>query len=207
MKFNKSSAQAGQVSRLLLVLAVIILVAVVIVYLVMKMAERPPAPTPQTENLPQLPVYEDELGKAKFTFLSAIDLGNALRASNLKNQTYSGQKDIPTTEKFIQVTVGAQNEGTENIEQNSWDIGNIIDADGRNFVPMDQYVVGAWLPKNNACGTLLKPAFQPAPCTKIFEVSKKSTGLKIQVLSGKDNTASTFSSGKRDTALLDLIVK
>jgi hypothetical protein len=207
MKINKFSSQAGQVSRMLLVLAVIILVAVIIVYLVMKMAEKPPAPPPPPTPTQQLPVYEDTLGKVKFKFLSAIDLGNALRAANVKGQTYSGQKDILTTEKFIQVTVGGQNEGTENIEQNSWDIGNIIDSDGRKFVPSDQYVVGAWLPINNACGALLKPAFQPAPCTKIYEVSRQSTGLKIEILTGKDNTANNFSSGKRDSTLLDLIVK
>ncbi|MGA2418294.1 MAG: hypothetical protein ABSF55_03585 [Candidatus Staskawiczbacteria bacterium] len=206
-KFNKSS---GQVARLLLVLAVIILVAVIIVYLVMRMATPAPKPPkiPGTPVAP-LPVYEIQLGNIDFIFESALDKGNTLKASDITNSQYgsSYQKNFSTTEKFIEVTIGAQNMGTENTEQNAWDIENIIDSQGRNFVPDQGYSVAPWLPNPNLCGALLKPAFQPTSCTKIYEVSKESTGLKIRVETGKNNSASNLSSGKIDEALIDLIVK
>ncbi len=204
--FNKSS---GQASRLLLVMAIIILVAVAIVYLVMQMAEKPPAPKPIQGPVVVLPFYEKQLGDVRFVFESAIDRGNILRASEIRNSQYNSsyQKDYSTTEKFIQVTMGAQNEGTQNIELNSWDIQNIVDSQGRNFEPLDGYAITPWLPENNQCGALLKPAFDPTPCTKIYEVSKESTGLKIRVITGKDNTASNLSSDKTDSFLIDLIVK
>jgi hypothetical protein len=209
MEFNKSS---GQASRLLLVLAVIVLVAVIIVYLVMKMAEKPPEPTvPTTPTIP-LPVYEQTLGNIRFVFESAIDKGSVLKASDIKNSQYNSsyQKDLSvsnTGAKFIQVTIGAQNKGTENTEQNAWDIENIVDSQGRNFVPLEGYTVSPWLPNPDLCGTLLKPAFDPTPCVKIYEVSKESTGLKIRVETGKDNSANNLSSGKIDSFLIDLIVK
>jgi hypothetical protein len=109
--------------------------------------------------------------------------------------------------KFIQVTIGAQNEGTANTEQNSWNIGNIVDSKGRNFVPLQGYTIQPWIPNPDLCGVLLKPAFDPTPCVKIYEVSKESSGLKIEVETGKDNTANNFSSGKIDSFLIDLIVK
>ncbi len=208
-KKRKKFLQNGQVSRLLLILAIIVLVAGVIVYLVMRMAEPAPAPTPGPDNeLPQ-PVYEETLGNLKFVFESAIDKGSVLKVAEIMNNQYSSswQKDIYTTERFIEVTIGAQNKGKANIADRSWDIGNIIDADGRNFEPSDEYSVDAWLPENNSCGVLLKPEFDPVPCTKIYEVSKVSTGLKITVISGKDNEANNFSSGSVDQALIDLIVK
>jgi hypothetical protein len=62
-----------------------------------------------------------------------------------------------------------------------------------------------WLPKPNLCGELLKPAFDPTPCTKIYEVSKESTGFKIRIEAGKNNKP--ISSGSNNSFLLDLIVK
>jgi hypothetical protein len=47
----------------------------------------------------------------------------------------------------------------------------------------------------------LKPAFDPTPCVKIYEVSKKSTGFKIRVQTTIGNST------KKDSFLLDLIVK
>jgi len=199
--------QKGQVSRLLLVLAIIVLVAVVIVYLVIGMAERPSAPVENpTQNIPQ-PHYEQTLGNIKFVFIESRDLGSVLRASQRTNQASSWVKDIPTTERFIIVTIGAQNKGKENIENRAWDIGNIIDAEGRNFEPSDGYTIDAWLPEDNSCGVLLKPEFDPVPCTKIYEVSKISTGLKIMVMSGKNNEPNKISSGDFDQELIDLIIK
>jgi hypothetical protein len=147
------------------------------------------------------------LGNIKFVFIESRDLGSVLRASQRTNQASSWVKDIPTTERFIIVTIGAQNKGKENIENRAWDIGNIIDAEGRNFEPSDGYTIDAWLPEDNSCGVLLKPEFDPVPCTKIYEVSKISTGLKIMVMSGKNNEPNKISSGDFDQELIDLIIK
>ena len=209
MKFNKSS---GQVSRLLLVLAIIVLVAVVITYLVLRMAS--PAPKPASQNKTAttvpLPVYEKQLENIDFTFESALNRGNVLSASDVTSaQDSSYQKDLNTTERFIQVTVGAQNVGKENIEQNAWDIENIVDSKGREFIPDDTYTVAPWIPADSNCGALLRPAFDPTPCTKIYEVSNQSDlgSLKIRVETGQGNVANNLSSGKADSFLIDLIVK
>jgi len=202
-KFKESS---GQVSRTLLVLAIIVLVAVVITYLIIKMAERPQAPNPNPEpGVPQ-PVYSQTLGNIAFTFRNAIDMGNILRASETESAS-SWQKDMTTKERFIKVTIGAQNEGKENIQERSWDIGNIVDSEGRIFEPEEGYTINPWLPVDNGCQTLLKPAFEPTLCTKIYEVPRISTGLKVYVITGQDNTPNNFSSDKVDTALIDLILK
>ena len=211
-KFKKSSgvpaearrAEAGQVSRMLLVLAIIVLVAVVITYLIIKMAEKPPKPNPNPEPIVPQPVYSQILGNINFSHKSTVDMGNILRASEAQSTT-TWQKDLTTTERFIKVTIGAQNEGKENIPERSWDIGNIVDSEGRIFEPLEGYTISPWLPSNNGCQNLLKPAFEPTLCVKIYEVSKKSTGLKVYVITGKDNAPNNFSSDKVDTALIDLI--
>ncbi len=207
MKINKKSglpAQAGQASRLFLVLAIVILVAVVIVYLVMRMVEKPAAPVKQPVNTVPLPVYETQLGDIRFIFESALDRDGVLRASEITNSQYNSsyQKDLVidnTGAKFIQVTIGAQNKGTKDTEQNMWDIENIVDSQGREFVPVQNYNVTPWLPNPNLCGALLNPAFDPTPCVKIYKVSKASTGLKIRVEGGRDS--------KKELFLIDLIVK
>jgi hypothetical protein len=213
-QFNKSPlkrlwrSQCGQVSRLLLVLAIIILVAVVITYLVMKMTEKPPAPPGTEVPTVPMPVYEETIGDIRFVFMSSIDRGSVLKVSDSKDPRYSTwRQDLTTTERFIQVTVGAQNKGKINIPARVWDIENIVDSDGRNYVPLSDSQVGSWLPENNYCGDLLKPEFEPISCTKIYEVSKISTGLKIRVISGKGNQPGKLSSDDRNEALLDLIVK
>lgn len=207
MKFNSS----GQVSRLFLILAVIIFVAIIITFLVMKMAERPAKPAEVEETTIPLPVYEVKLGNIRFVFQSALDKGETLKTSDIVNAQYSsGQSSLQISNpgaKFIKVTVGAQNKGTVNTEENSWRIGNIVDSEGRNYVPVEGYTVSPWIPYPDKCGALLKPAFDPTPCTKIYEVSKESTGLKILVETGVDNTSNNLSSGKTETALLDLVVK
>lgn len=210
MKINK---EAGQISRLLLVLAVVILVAVIITYLILKMAEKPAKPPTPVVPTEDLPIYEKQLGNIDFIFISALDKGTVLRAADITNSQYSSysQKDLVATPggKFIQVTIGAQNEGTENTELNAWTIENVVDSKNRKFIPLDGYAVNPWLPNPNLCGALLHPAFDPTPCTKIYEISKQSdlASLKITVETGKDNTASSLSSGKGDSFLINLIVK
>ena len=189
---------------MLLVLAIIVLVAVVITYLIIRMAEQPSKPDlPPDDTVPQ-PVYSQTLGNISFTHRSTVDMGNILRPSDAVSAT-TWQKDLTTTERFIKVAIGAQNEGKENIPERSWDIGDIVDSEGRIYEPLEGYTISPWLPSNNGCQDLLKPAFEPTLCIKIYEVSKKSIGLKINVIIGKDNAPNNFSSGKVDTALIDLI--
>lgn len=198
MKINKAS---GQASKLLLVLAVVVLAAIIITYLVMRAATAPTPPPVTNTTIPQ-PIYEQTLGDIKFIFMQARDVGSILRGSNSRNPNW--QKDLPTTERFVVVTIGAQNKGLVNIKEQVWDIGNIVDSEGRNFTP-SQYNVDSWLPDPNLCGTLLKPDFQPTPCVKIYEVSKISKGLKIQVVANK-KVGNEYPSDKKDSALIDLIV-
>jgi len=211
MKFKKSSnlLQAGETSKLFLVLAVIILVAAVIVYLVIKMAEQPSNPVEEPTETAALPVYEQTLENIKFVFESAINHGDTLYASESVNSTYSSsyQTNLTTTENFIEVKVGAQNVGKVNMDAGTWDIENIVDSEGREYVPLEEYSIRAWLPNTDLCGTLLKPSFDPTPCIKIYEVSKKSTGLKIRVVTGKNNGNVGSDMEDNESALIDLIVK
>jgi len=202
----ENNTQKGQVSRLLLVLAIVVLVAAIITFLIIRMAEKPTQTNLEPETTIPQPFYQQTLENITFTFQNAIDMGNTLKASETIAQT-SWQKDIATTEKFIKVTIGAQNIGKENIEERSWDLGDIIDSEGRKFVPLEGYDIAAWLPDPNLCGTLLKPAFDPTPCTKIYEVSKSSTGLKIIVKTGEGNEANNLSSDKALESQIDLIIK
>lgn len=208
MKSKKSLLQSGQVAKLLLVLVVIVFVAIIITSLIVNMSKKPPKPANTEVPTVPLPVYEKQLGNIRFVFQSARDLGNTLVAANAINSAYASQKDLTTTERFIEIVVGAQNKGTLNTELGAWDLGNIVDKDGNNFVPMDGYIVAPWLPPKNLCGALLKPSFDPTPCIKIYEVAKSATGLKLQVLTGQNNnSANDLSAGRKLSFDLDLIVK
>lgn len=173
---NKSS---GQIAKALLALAIIILIALVIVYIVVKRAEKPPEPPPVDGDEPK-PVYEATLGDIRFLFLEATDKGNVLYGKDSNQPQW--QKDLETTERFIEVVIATQNVGKENTPDKMWDIGNIIDKDGRKFLPSGQEVSN-WLPQydQNLCGSVLKPSFEPSPCKKIYEVAKISTGLKVEI--------------------------
>lgn len=171
IKFNKSS---GAISRVLIMITVLVIIGIIVAYAVARFASvknqgknnQPPGP-PE----PPKPVYETIIGDVKFSFQSAEDLGNLLEKT-----TY--EKDLTTTEKFIRVVVGAQNKGKNNIAQFSWDVGNIVDSDGRNFITINDKAY-SHLPKPDTCGALLKPEFSPVPCVKYYEVSRESKGLKV----------------------------
>lgn len=189
MKLNKSS---GKVSTILLVLAVITIIAIVTVFIVTnlnkgrtKKPEAPPSQFPEEPN----PVYDVTLGDIRFVLLSSQDLGDILKA------TYLYQQDLTSTERFIKVVIGAQNKGKVDTLQGAWDLGSIIDSEGRNFI--QDYRAYPWLPTYNFCNAILKPEFEPIPCTKIYEVSKASKNLKIEVKS---------SVPKSQKALMDLKV-
>lgn len=173
---NKSS---GQIARALLAIAIIVLIAIIIAYIVVKRAEKPPTPPTPSPNEVK-PVYEATLGDIRFLFLEATDKGDTLYGKDSRSPDW--QKDLKTVERFIELIVGAQNVGKENTTQKIWDIGDIIDSEGRRFTPAGQEVSN-WLPDydHNLCGSILRPSFEPAPCKKIYEVAKISTGLKVQV--------------------------
>ena len=210
-KFNKSSgltAQAGQASKLLLVLAAIVLVAVIITFLIIRWATPTPNTSTSSTSSSAAPIYKQNLGNIQFSFESALDKGGVLRASEISstNNIYYQQQDLKVSNpgaKFIEVTIGAQNQGTINTQKGAWAIGNIVDSQGRNFVPVESYTVAPWIPNPDMCGAVLAPAFDPTPCTRIYEVSKASTGLKITVEGYKNNQAS----GKMNSTLIDLIVQ
>lgn len=225
MKRNKESGlprgEAGQASRLLLILAAVVLVAGVIVYLVIRMATPAPkpkveiktTPTPNAATTTLAAAYEKQLNNIKFIFQSAINRGIVLNAVDVINNPNSSQvESINATPggKFIQVTVGARNEGKQNIAQGSWDLGNIVDDQGREFIPMEPDTVSPWIFNSDSCGSLLMPAFDPTPCTKIYQVSDASTGLKITVEDKEKGSSGSVSLPGKTTGttfLLDLIIK
>lgn len=200
----REALQAGQASRLLLILGIVVFVAVVIVFVVMKATTAPPKPVVEQPTVPKI-IYETTLGDIKFIFQEAVDSGKILYGSKSKYPDW--QKDLVTKEKFVIVTIGAQNKGKENIPERIWDIGDIIDSEGRKYVSLDQ-TASAWLPEPNLCGALLKPEFSATPCTKIYEVSRISTGLKIVISSYKKDSSGKYSTNDKnqETALIDLIV-
>lgn len=179
MKTNKS--YGGAALRTLTVLAIVFLVAIIILFAVTKAVGTRKAKTKTTagqESAAPVFVYDKTLGDIRFVFGSAINLGSVLK----KPATASPyDKDTITTERFIMITVKAQNKGKVNMNQNSWDLGNIIDEESRNFVAIDGR---QWLPEQNFCGAALKPEFEPTPCYRIYEVSKASKKLKIEVIAG-----------------------
>lgn len=196
MIFNKES---GQVSRTLIILAFVVLIMIGVVYGILRFsgARKARLAQEEAERLanaePPKPIYEATIGDVRFLFDSAIDLGSIIKA------TKSYQEDLKTTEKFIYVTVRAQNKGLADLPRYSWNIGNIVDSTGRNFIPNENAY--AFLPKPELCGAILKPEFEPTPCVKIYEVSSVSDHLKIEVNYIPQN------SSKPETTLLDLEVK
>ncbi len=195
-------SERGQIAKTLLALAIVILIALGIAYIVVNKAKPKPPVVPQNGNETQnQPIYEATIGDIRFIFLEAKDKGNTLygKDSNYPNW----QKDLKTTERFIEVVVGAQNVGKVNTEERDWDLGNIIDSEGRVFVPSGSEV-NSWLPsyQEDLCGSVLKPSFEPSPCKKIYEVAKVSTGLKIEVLVYKKR----YTGNEVEKALLDILL-
>lgn len=193
---------SGQASKALLIIAAIVLVAIIIAFIVIRAAEKPPkqeeGPGGTSGQEVPKPVYEATMGDIKFTFQKATDRGKILKGSESRYSQW--EQDLVTKEKFIEVSIGAQNLGKQNTEEKIWDIGEIIDSEGRNFVALGGET-RSWLPEENECGATLKPGFAPVSCVKIYEAAEISTGLKIKVfLFDKPY------SDQKQEALLDLIV-
>jgi hypothetical protein len=192
---KKMQTSRGSASRVLLILAAVIIFFTIVVYFLLKYAQTQkaavsPGQDGTTQNEPPKPVYDTTIGDIKFSLQRSLDLG-----SFLKGNSY--QPNLTTTEKLIWVTVGGQNKGKIAIDPYLWDLGNIVDSDGRNFTPITNKAY-FWLPKPDLCGAELKPEFEPIPCVRIYEVSKESKGLKIEVISRLKNAT------KKQNALLDL---
>ena len=203
IKYNKGGASKG-----LLILAGIIAVAIIIVFVIIRIAGKPPEPENGGEENgngeePYQPVYEATIGDIKFTFLDTEDKGDILRGSESIYPQW--QKDITTKERFIKVTIGAQNTGKENIPERRWGLGDVIDSENRIFEPLESGV-RAWVVsedyEEDQCGALLKPGFDPLPCIRIYEVAKISTDFKIKVYF---STKSGISED-REEAIIDLFL-
>jgi hypothetical protein len=196
--FKKINPSSGKASSILLILAVMLLVLIVGVFLFVKFGATKKsdatATDTQVQEGPPPPVYETQVGDIKFVFQLAQDLGNRLKSP------YSYQKDLTTTERFIKVTIGAQNKGKNATVQGAWDVGNIVDSEGRNFVDITTQAYFYLPSSENHCGDILKPEFDLTPCTKLYEVSKESTALKVRVHA---NGAATGDKGD----LLDIDIK
>ena len=194
-KIPKQNLESGQASRILIVLIVIVFIVIIAVYGITKFISFQKSKNLEPENksgtgvseIPK-PVHEATLENTKFIIESYKDLGNTLKSPT------AYESDLTTTERFIKVTIGAQNKGKNNIAQYSWDVGNIVDSDGRNFVSINDKAY-AYLPKPDLCGALLKPEFKPVPCVKYYEVSKSSKNLKVVV---------KITEPKKQETLLDL---
>mgnify|MGYP001596981172 CR=1 FL=1 len=194
-KIFESSRQKGAVSKTLIIAVVAVILVIIIIFIVVRFTSVNKSESSKTGNPPAngqpeppKPVYETTLGDVRFSLGSADDLGNIIK-SNL-----SYQNDLTTTEKFIRVVIGAQNKGKANLPQYSWDIGNIVDSEGRNFVSINDKAFYL-LPRPDLCGALLKPEFAPVPCVKYYEVSKISKGLKLVI---------RVTQPKKEESMLDL---
>ncbi len=180
--------QSGQASRTIIILAVIILIIAAVVYGVTRFAVGRKTASDTGNNEPPPPVYQLTMGDTRFVLESARDLGNVLTGASSRFPKY--QTNITTTEKFLKITVRAQNKGKTDTIQYAWDLGNIIDSAGRNFIPVSEKAY-SWLPQPDLCGAVLKPEFEPTPCVRYYEVSKISEGLKLEVIALKPNSSKT----------------
>ena len=179
-KINKKYRTSPGISMIIVILIVSVLLLAAIGYFSFKLIQSKKSQAGEnqnttTETTSPKPVYETQIGDIKFKVVSAINLGNTIKA------TQGWQQDVTTTEKFIQVSVGAQNKGKIATKQGSWGFGNIIDSEERQFVDVSDGVY-YFLPQPNLCGAPLQPEFDQTLCVRIYEVSKKSKGLKIEVI-------------------------
>ena len=185
MLLKEIKKSKGALSTIIIVLIVIVVIALVIAFL----ATRNQKPKTQTtnSNTPPPPVYDLTINSIRFLSISALEEGNTLSGKLSKHP--QSQEDLTTTERFIKVTVGAQNVAKVDTKRDDWDLGKIVDSDGRMYGPVD---ASSWITEDNFCSTILKPSFQPSLCIRYYDVARVAKGLKIQVMS------------KGSTGLIDL---
>jgi len=177
-KKNLSSV-SGQISPNIVIIGGLIIGAIVMLVVIGGIFWNPgPQVTPTPIPTPPPVTREATVGNVKFKLVEVKDLGNRLKVSE-SNEPKSFQSDLVTTERFLKVTVSAENLRKDNIPLGGWDITEVYDKDDRKFyTPMDTRI---WIPNDSKCGEVLKPSFTATLCTKIYEVAKTSTDLKIQV--------------------------
>lgn len=163
-------------SREQLILGGAIIAVTVIIFIVVKSLMSPPPPPPEETTEPEKPVYEIEIGNIKFKLKEVKDRGSVLPISEAR---YRERENLTTTEKFIEITVEVQNIGKDEIRAGRWDIKDVIDSEGRRFYYEQRF--NSWVPETSECGETLKPGFTPKTCTKIYEIAKVSSGLKVKV--------------------------
>lgn len=176
-KGTKILGELKKIPRERLILGGIIIVVIIIVVVVISMATKPPPPPEEAEE-PEL-IYEIVVGDIKFKLKEVKDRGSVLEVSESIYPESSSLKDLVTTERFIEVTIGAENQGKDNIRAGEWDVRELIDSEDRKFYSIRE--AKFWILKENKCGHQLKPGFSPTFCTKIYEVARISTGLKAEV--------------------------
>lgn len=200
MNIKKIQKSAGQISGILLILGIILFVVIVVVFVIIRgnsiknASKATSKNNSENSNQPPKPIYETTISDVRFVFESAQDLGSVLQSKDVRYQP-----NLTTTEKFIKVIIGAQDKGKVNVVRGSWDVGNIVDSDGRNFVSINDQAY-YFLPNQTLCGALLKPEFEPIPCIKLYEVSRASTNLKIEVNFTGQN------SSKKQESFIDLLI-
>jgi len=176
----------GRISKTLLVFGGMIIVVIILVLGMVnrtRKAALPEEPEPEPE-----PVYEIVIGDIKFKLHEVKDRGNILKFSESKYPERQ-RPDLTTTERFIEVTVAVENIGKDNIKKDYWDIKELVDSEERKFYSLPE--AEPWIPAESKCGAILKPGFSPTLCTKIYEVAKISSGLKVGVYS-REKKKQTF---------------
>jgi len=171
-----------------LIIIGVVLVAIIIVAVAVKLLMGP-AEEPEEEKEPEesKPQYEVTIGNVKYLFEQAIDEGGVLEKEDGNFEDWRDPYDAKSTDKIIKVTIKARNVGKVNINGRSWNVGEMVDSEGRIFEPERQADFRPWLPENNKCNVLLKPGFTPSSCTKIYEVAEVSKDLKVRVITNIDN--------------------
>ena len=176
----------------MIIIGVVACIGIVAVVLIINMTKPVPPPVVEVEKEPEL-VYEVKLGeKVRFKLQEVKDRGDILRLEESKNPNFVKQ-DVTTTERFIEVTISVDNIGKDNIPAGSWDIKEVYDKEGRKFY--SSTLLNYWASSSGKCGDLLKPGFSPTLCTKIYEVAKVSTGLKVEVFLREEKTTAYIDLG------------
>jgi hypothetical protein len=169
--------KSGEISSKILIGGGIVLFLIIIFLIVSNLTKKPPPPPKETEKKEEL-VYEIVVGDVKFKLVEAKERGNTLKVSE---SVYPERvrEDLVTTDRFIEVTISAENVGKDNIPPYSWDIEELVDKEERKFYSPPE--TSPWIPKESKCGALLKPGFTPTLCTKIYEVANVAKDLKVKV--------------------------
>lgn len=182
--FKTNNLKSSGKSALFLILgAVIIIIVALVVVAYLRTSSRDSENSEPVEivkgEMPEL-VHEVVIGDIKFTLVEAKDIGNILRCQErtVLPTRCRPQDDLVTTDKFIKVTITAQNIGKDDIRRGNWSVEELVDSDGRKFYSAR---AGRWIPEESECAALLKPSFTPTSCTEIYDVAKHSIGLKLRV--------------------------